>query len=185
MPGMIPEWARRARGAWTHTGRSRPPFAIPPGPGQESVWDYPRPPAIDPIASEVVVRAGTVVIARSTACVRVLETASPPTIYIPPADVVMADLVPASGESFCEWKGAARYWSVVIPGERLERVAWSYPDPLGEFRQLRDYVSFYPARLDCRIDGVRATPQAGGFYGGWITPDIVGPFKGDPGTAGW
>jgi uncharacterized protein (DUF427 family) len=182
---MIPEWAKRARSGWTHTGGRRPPFAATPGPGQESVWDYPRPPALDPLDREVIVRAGDLVIARSSACLRVLETASPPTIYLPPGDLTPGCVVPAPGRSFCEWKGEARYWSVVAPGGRLERAGWSYPEPLSGFEQLRDYVSFYPSRLECFIDGVRATSQPGGFYGGWITPNIVGPFKGEPGTEGW
>src|SRR6185436_5819377 len=127
---MIPEWVRRARSGWKHTGGERPPFAETPGPGQESVWDYPRPPAIDAFDREVVVRLGDTVIGRSTACLRILETASPPTIYLPPGDLVAAHLAAAPGRSFCEWKGEARYWSVTVSGRRLERVGWSYPQPL-------------------------------------------------------
>ena len=164
--------------------RVRPAFAIPPGPGQESVWDYPRPPVVRPDPREVVVSAGGVEIARTTRAVRVLETASPPTFYIPPGDV-RHPLEPAPGATWCEWKGQARYWTVVAGDDRLERVAWSYPSPAAPFESLRDYIAFYPARLACSVDGIRVEPQPGRFYGGWITPEVVGPFKGEPGTEGW
>jgi uncharacterized protein (DUF427 family) len=181
----IPDWARRARAHWRYRGQERPPFALEPGPGQESVWDYPRPPRIDRVSGEVLVRHGGVVLARSARALRVLETASPPTVYLPPDDVTPHVLVPASGSSRCEWKGTAAYWSVVLPDERLDRVAWSYPAPLPEFEALAGYVSFYPALVECWIGGARAEPQPGGFYGGWVTPEIVGPMKGWPGTESW
>ncbi len=173
------------RYGWKTIGAARPPFAVEPGPGQESVWDYPRPPRLDPDSREVVVRMGTLEIARSRSAVRVLETASPPTFYIPPGDVRMEALERATGSSYCEWKGAARYWSVEANGEHLVRVAWSYPDPLPAFDSIRDFVSFYPARLECFVDGERVRPQPGGFYGGWLTNEIVGPVKGDPETGSW
>jgi uncharacterized protein (DUF427 family) len=181
---MIPEWARRARGGWRYSGLERPSFATTPGAGQESVWDYPRPPLLDDEPREVVVRAGDVLIGRSVRCLRVLETASPPTVYLPPEDVDFTRLEPVSGSSRCEWKGEARYWTVVAPGRRLERVGWSYSAPFAEFAALKDFVSFYPGR-ECYVLGTRVLPQPGGFYGGWITPEIVGPFKGEPGTEGW
>ncbi|MEZ5292041.1 MAG: DUF427 domain-containing protein [Vicinamibacterales bacterium] len=170
---------------WLHVGRARPPFAVEPGPGQESVWDYPRPPRIAPDGREVVVTAGEFVVARSTRAVRVLETASPPTFYLPAADVTPGVLVPAAGSSYCEWKGQAGYWTVVTPGGRHERVAWSYPAPLPAFAAIRDFVAFYAGRIECFVNGERVRSQAGDFYGGWITDDIVGPFKGESGTSGW
>ncbi len=134
---------------------------------------------------EVVVRVGDVDVARTRRALRVLETASPPTVYIPPADVVTAYLQPAPGASGCEWKGTARYWSVRVESVVLDAVGWSYDDPLPAFATIRGHLSFYPGRIACYIDGVRVTAQAGGFYGGWVTPDIIGPFKGEPGTHGW
>ena len=134
---MIPDWARRGRGGWQYDGRTRPPFAIAPGPGQESVWDYPRPPRLEPEPRTVVVRVGDVLVGRSRACVRVLETASPPTIYMPPGDLVPGGLEAAAGASRCEWKGEARYWTVVAGGQRLTRAGWSYPHPFPEFAAAR------------------------------------------------
>lgn len=178
------DWIARRRSAWRHRGRDRPPFAVEPGPGQESVWDYPRPPRIEPDARRVLVRHGERVLADSSRCLRVLETASPPTFYVPPDDVARELLAPADGSSFCEWKGAARYWSLRAAPSAAP-VAWTYDDPLPEFSALRGHFAFYPARLECRVGGQRAEPQPGGFYGGWVTPDVVGPFKGEPSSAGW
>ncbi len=167
---------------WNYTGSGRPEFAIEPAPGQESVWDYPRPPAIVDDTRLVEVFEGDRRIASTRAAVRVLETASPPTFYLPPESVEPGALEPAGGASFCEWKGAARYWSVA---GKPEPVAWSYPTPSAAFLRLRDYVGFYPGRLACFVDGERVRPQPGGFYGGWITDEIVGPVKGEPGTGHW
>ncbi len=163
----------------------RPDFAVVPGPGQESVWDYPRPPRIAPDSREVAVRAFGVLVARTRRSIRVLETASPPTFYLPPGDVRLDLLEPAAGTSHCEWKGTARYWNLRLPDRRLERVAWSYPEPTPGFEAIRGWLAFYPARVECSVDGLRVEPQPGAFYGGWITPEVVGPFKGEPGTAGW
>jgi uncharacterized protein (DUF427 family) len=168
---------------WDNTGRDRPDFAIEPRPGQESVWDYPRPPAIRRDTRLVEVRDGENVIARSRSSYRVLETASPPTFYLPPADVDLDRLVEAKGSSICEWKGLAKYWA--LEREPSVPVAWAYPRPRPRFEAIRDYVSFYPGRIDCFVDGVRVAAQAGAFYGGWITAEIVGPFKGEPGTGHW
>jgi uncharacterized protein (DUF427 family) len=164
---------------------SRPPFAVAPGPREESVWDYPRPPVVVRDPREIVVRAGGVEIARTRSAFRVLETASPPTFYLPLADVHREHLEPAGGRSYCEWKGEARYWHVVAGGARIERAAWSYPDPLPPYKEIQWHLAFYAALLDCQVDGVRVVPQPGRFYGGWITPEVVGPFKGEPGTEGW
>lgn len=176
----------RARAMWRWVGDERPPFAITPRAGEESVWDYPRPPRLVADPREVVVRFGDVEIARTRSALRLLETASPPTFYLPQRDIRMAQLVPADGSSLCEWKGEAGYWSVIgAGGARLDRVAWSYPAPFEEFAALRDHIAFYPQPLDCRVDGVRVQPQPGRFYAGWITPEVVGPFKGEPGSGGW
>ena len=169
---------------WDNTGQGRPDFAVAPGPGQESVWDYPRPPALADCTQTVEVRADDVLLARSTRAKRVLETASPPTIYLPPEDIVLDELRAVAGSSFCEWKGAASYWGLArAPG--APPVAWSYPEPLPRFAPLRGWLSFYPGRVACFLDGERVRPQEGGFYGGWVTNAIVGPWKGAPGTANW
>jgi uncharacterized protein (DUF427 family) len=174
------ERIERARAMWRYVGEDRPPFARAPGHGQESVWDYPRPPRLAPDARLVVVKAGDIEVARSARTLRVLETASPPTFYIPAADV----LAPAEGNSHCEWKGRARYWSLKLLAER-RGVAWCYPEPLPPYEALADYFGFYPQYLDCFVDGVPVQPQPGDFYGGWITPELVGPFKGEEGSHGW
>jgi len=182
----LPDWARRARVGWRWTGAGRPPFADAPRPGQESVWDYPRPPRLDPVERHVLVQLGGCVIADTRAAVRALETAHPPTYYIPRADVRSNCLVPEPGTSLCEWKGAASYWTVRNDeGVVAERGAWSYEDPFPEFEAIRGHVSFYPARFECFVDGERVLPQPGGFYAGWVTSDVAGPFKGGAGSAGW
>jgi len=180
----VPSWAQRGRGKWRWTGAERPEFAAAAGPGQESVWDYPRPPRVERDARVVEVRAGDALVARTVRALRVLETASPPTFYLPPGDVV-ARLTPALGTSRCEWKGEARYWDVRVEGACEAQSAWCYPEPFEEFAALAGYVSFYPARFDCTVGGVIVRQQPGGFYGGWVTPELVGPFKGDPGSESW
>lgn len=174
-----------ARDAWQWRGAARPAFAVPPGPDQVSVWDFPRPPRLVADSREVVIRWGEVEIARTQRAVLVLETAHPPGFYLPLADVAQRFLQPAAGGSFCEWKGPARYWDLVDGARRLAGVAWSYPQPLAGAEALADHIAFYPRALDCRVDGALVEPQPGGFYGGWITPELVGPFKGDPGSNGW
>jgi uncharacterized protein (DUF427 family) len=180
-----PDWLQAARDQWQWRGHGRPPFAVPPGPGQVSVWDFPRPPALAPDTREVVVTWGGLEVARTRRAIRVLETAHPPSFYLPWSDVARHLLQPAPGGSYCEWKGPARYWSLVDGEKRLPGVAWSYPEPLAGAEALADCVAFYPTALDCRVDGAPVRPQPGGFYGGWITPELVGPFKGDPGSGGW
>ncbi len=152
----------------------------------ESVWDYPRPPRLEPVSKRITVTLGEAVIADSTRAHRILETSHPPVYYIPLADIAEGALEPAGGRrSLCEWKGAASYYDVV-GGRRAERAAWTYHDPEPGFEPIRDAVAFYPAHMDeCTVGGEKVTPQPGGFYGGWITKDLVGPFKGAPGTAGW
>lgn len=171
---------------WRWDGSERPPFAEAPGEGQESVWDYPRPPRLVPDGRPVVVVVGRTAVAETTRALRMLETASPPTFYIPKSDIRMELLRPARGESHCEWKGRAEYWSVRTPeGDVAEAAVWGYPEPLPPFEALRDHLSFYPSKVDCHVDGELVRPQPGGFYGGWITPELVGPFKGGAGSAGW
>ena len=178
---------KHARSMWQYTGVERPPFAEAPAPGQESVWDYPRPPRLEPDAREIVVRVGEVEIVRTRHALRMLETASPPTIYLPFADAVPGVLVatPRAGRSSCEWKGSAMYWSVVLGNTRLDAVAWSYPEPYAPYEALRDCFSLYPGRVACFVDGERVVAQDGGFYGGWVTSEIRGPWKGGPGTGSW
>jgi uncharacterized protein (DUF427 family) len=172
---------------WRYTGDDRPTFATPPGPGEESVWDYPRPPRLARDSREVIIRVGEIEVARTRRAIRVLETASPPTFYIPFADA-QADLLvatPEAGSSHCEWKGGARSWSIETPDDRLDGVAWSYPQASEPYEALRDCFSVYPGRLLCLVEGQRVRAQEGGFYGGWVTNEIVGPWKGGSGTSGW
>ena len=162
------------------------PEPIEPGPGQESVWDYPRPAIAEPTDVHIVIEHRGVRIAETRAAIRVLETSHPPQYYIPPQDITNGVLEPAPGRSLCEWKGQARYWDVVAGGDRLAKVGWSYSDPTPGFRILTDDVAFYPAPFDrITVDGEVVTPQPGEFYGGWITSRVVGPFKGVPGSRFW
>jgi uncharacterized protein (DUF427 family) len=174
-----------ARSHWHWRGQARPPFAVEPNRHQESVWDYPRPPRLETDPREVVIRWGTLVVARSMRAIRALETAHPPSFYIPLDDIAPGLLQPAEGTSLCEWKGPARYWSLVDGERRLAKVAWSYPRPLAGSEALRDGVAFYCHALECTVGSAIVAPQPGGFYGGWITPELVGPFKGAPGSEGW
>jgi uncharacterized protein (DUF427 family) len=162
------------------------PRPLPAGPGQESAWSYPRPAVAEPTARRLRIVHRGVVVADTAHGVRTLETSHPPTYYFPPADVDLDRHRPASGRSICEWKGAARYHDLVVEGDILPSVAWSYPSPTPAFLSLKDHLAFYAAPFDlCEVDGERATPQPGGFYGGWITSREVGPFKGVPGSRLW
>lgn len=165
------------------TADRRPEFAIEPGPGQESVWDYPRPPAIVRDNRIVVIRDGDEVIARSNGSYKVMETASPPTFYLPRDDVNMDSLVAVTDQTYCEWKGTASYWA--LANNPALPVAWSYERPRARFSAIKDYLAFYPGRVDCSLGDEQVQAQAGRFYGGWITSEVVGPFKGDPGTGHW
>jgi len=176
----------RARAQWSASGHPRPDVIETPGPGQESVWSFPRPPRVEPCVHPIRVVFGGEVIARSDAALRLLETSHPPTYYVPPGDIAWDRLERAAGSSMCEWKGIARYWTVRVGDRVAARAAWSYPDPFDDFAALADHVAFYCAAMDaCLVGGERADPQPGGFYGGWITRHMVGPFKGGPGTNGW
>lgn len=159
---------------------------IEPGPGRESVWDYPRPPAIARDGRRVIVRLADETIADTRRAIRVLETSHPPTWYLPLDDVAERFLRPGEGASVCEWKGRATYFDVVVGDARAIDAAWTYPVPSAAYAALADHVAFYAGRIDeVTVDGEVVRPQPGGFYGGWITDDVVGPFKGDPGTRGW
>ena len=162
------------------------PRRISPGPGQESVWDYPRPPRLEPTSKRIQVIFGGVPIADTQRAYRILETSHPPVYYLPPEDIDMSHLRPAAGGSFCEWKGQASYFDVAA-GERVAgQAAWTYRQPALGYEAIAGYIAFYAGPMDaCYVDGERVEPQPGGFYGGWVTADVVGPFKGEPGTWGW
>jgi len=148
---------------------------------RESVWDYPRPPRLEPSSKTVRVMLGGEVIAESSRAYRVLETSHPPTWYIPKADIKMELLRPTRKSSFCEWKGQASYWSAAS----AENAAWSYESPNASFKAIQGHLAFYPSRFECYVDDERVVAQPGDFYGGWITQDIAGPYKGGAGTSGW
>ena len=158
----------------------------PAGPGQESVWDYPRPPRLQASSEHVVVMLGAVVVVDTRRALRVLETSHPPTYYLPLADTAEGAFVPAEGTSWCEWKGQAVYLDVVGGSFVAAGAAWTYPTPSPAFADLIDHVALYPGRMDrCTVDGEPVGAQVGGFYGGWVTAAVVGPFKGGPGSVGW
>jgi uncharacterized protein (DUF427 family) len=162
------------------------PQRLVPGPGQESVWDYPRPPRVELVARRLRVVVGGRTVAETTRGQRVLETSHPPVYYFPADDVDAASLRPVAGTTGCEWKGTARYFDVVVGEDVRRRAVWAYPQPTAGMEAIRDAVAFYAGLADeCTVAGQVVAPQPGGFYGGWITPDVVGPFKGGPGTAGW
>ncbi|GGI45637.1 uncharacterized protein (DUF427 family) [Agromyces flavus] len=162
------------------------PVPDPLGPGQESVWDYPRPPRVEQVDLRVTIELGGERVVDTRDVVRVLETSHPPVYYLPISAFADGTLSPAEGASFCEFKGAARYLDVHGGGRIAERAAWNYPDPSTGFEALRDRVAVYAGPMDaCTIDGEQVTPQPGSFYGGWITSWVVGPFKGGPGSMGW
>jgi uncharacterized protein (DUF427 family) len=154
--------------------------------GQESVWSYPRPPLAAPSLKRLAIIHRGMTVADSEAVVRTLETSHPPSYYVPPSDVAMALLEKTDKRSFCEWKGVAVYYDVVIGEERIRDAAWTYPDPTAAFAVLKDHIAFYASAFErCLIDGKPVSPQPGGFYGGWITDDVKGPFKGVPGSRFW
>jgi len=159
---------------------------VVPGPGQESVWDYPRPPRVEPVADRIRVVVGGEAIADTIRASRVLETAGAPVYYLPREDVRMDRLRPSAATTYCEWKGVASYWSYVADRRRIEDVAWSYERPAPGFEAIAGHLAFYAGRVDeAWVGGELVTPQPGGFYGGWMTPRIVGPVKGEPGSRGW
>lgn len=159
---------------------------IKPGPGQESVWDYPRPPAVQPCDLKIRIIVCGILIAETERAIRVLETSHPPVYYLPPDDIQMALITTSDHGSFCEWKGYATYHSLQVKDRTITNIAWSYSSPTERFESIAGCLAFYPSKVDeCYVDGERVQSQAGDFYGGWITQNIVGPFKGGPGTMGW
>ncbi len=162
------------------------PNKVVPGPGQESVWDYPRPPRLEPVSAPIKVIFNGVVIAETTHAMRVLETSHPPVYYIPPEDIRREYFSRTEHASFCEWKGQAAYYTIAVDGREAANAAWFYPNPTPSFFGIKDHLAFYPSKMDaCFVGDEQVTSQPGDFYGGWITKNIVGPFKGDPGTWGW
>lgn len=162
------------------------PQRDPVGPGQESVWDYPRPPALDPSTEHVQVwHAGTLV-ADSRRAVRVLETSHAPVYYLPPEDVRLEHVEPVARRTWCEFKGAASYGDLVIGDARSQAACWWYADPTPGFRTIAGWIAFYPSRVDrITVDGETVRSVGGDFYGSWVTARVAGPFKGGPGTEGW
>ncbi|MGA8257579.1 MAG: DUF427 domain-containing protein [Nocardioides sp.] len=162
------------------------PKPDPIGPDQESVWDYPRPPRLETSTDSIEVVLGGVTVAVTTRSWRVLETSHPPTYYLPRSAFIDGALRPAAGSSSCEWKGRAAYFDVVGGDRVAPRAGWTYPTPTPAFADLADAVAVMPAAMDrCVVNGEVVVPQAGGFYGGWITSRVVGPFKGEPNSWGW
>jgi uncharacterized protein (DUF427 family) len=162
------------------------PRPTTPGPGQESVWDYPRPPRLERVAKRLRVVVAGISIADTTSGFRVLETSHPPVYYIPAGDVTPGVLTENARTSYCEFKGTATYLDLTIGDRTIRDVAWTYRNPSARFAEIRDCVAFYASRVDeCYVDDERVLAQAGDFYGGWITRDVVGPFKGEPGPWGW
>ena len=150
------------------------------------MWDYPRPPRIEPSSEHLTVSFGGRTIADTHRSLRVLETSQPPAYYVPRADVDMDLLVPALGRSFCEWKGEASYFDVVLdPMTRTDQAAWTYEHPTEPFEAIRNHLAFYAQKLSCTVDGESVDANQGTFNGGWITSKVVGPFKGGPGSAWW
>ncbi len=159
---------------------------LEPQPGQESVWDYPRPPRLEETAKHIQIIFNGITIADTHQAKRVLETSHPPVYYIPLEDIKQEHLVKSARSTYCEWKGHGAYYSLVVGDKRLDDVAWYYPEPTPAFAAIANHVAFYPAPMDvCYVDGEKVEPQPGNFYGGWITSDIVGPFKGALGSWGW
>lgn len=164
----------------------RRPIPIKPKPGEESVWDYPRPPRLEHVSKRVQIVFGGTLIVDTDECFRVLETSHPPVYYCPPEGIAEGVLKPVSGSSLCEWKGRADYFDVHANGKVAPRAAWRYAAPRQAFVAIADFVAFYAGPMDrCSVGGERVTPQPGDFYGGWLTPKIIGPFKGEPGSQGW
>lgn len=162
------------------------PIPDKPRPGQESVWDYPRPPRLEEFKGSITIELGGVTIASTTAAWRVLETSHPPTYYLPASSFIEGSLRTADGSSWCEWKGQASYFDLVSPQRVASRAAWTYVSPTRGFTAIAGALAVMPALVNrCTVDGEEVVPQPGGFYGGWITSLVAGPFKGVPGSMGW
>lgn len=170
-----------ARGRWQYRGQVRPDFAQSAGPGQESVWDFPRPPRIEPVSEPVRVYAGDRLVAQTLRCQRVLETAGAPTYYLPPEDVNVQLLEREGEASLCEWKGVACLFTVA----GHQGAGWCYERTFPEFASIRGWLAFYPTLLDCYVGDEQVTAQPGGYYGGWVRGNLTGPIKGEPGSSAW
>lgn len=175
----------RARAAWNYRGQQRPVFAETPAAGQESVWDYPRPPVYVADRRRVEVYAGESPLACTDHSIRALETGSPPTFYLPPDCVERRLLSPSRRRTFCEWKGEARYFDVHGSQGIVRDAIWCYPNAADDAAAIAGWFACYPSLLRCFVDGEPVRAQPGGYYGGWVTDDIVGPWKGQPGTEHW
>ncbi len=163
-----------------------PPIPIPPQPGQESVWDYPRPARLEDTDKQLRVIFNGVTIAETHSAKRVLETSHPPVYYIPAADIKLEHLIETARRTWCEWKGWSTYYDISVGDRQVANAVWRYIDPTPNFVGIRDSYSFYASLMDaCYVNDELVAPQQGDYYGGWITVDIVGPFKGEPGTRGW
>ena len=173
-----------ARSKWQFRGQSRPPFADPTGPGDLSVWDFPRPPRLESVRSELRVAHQENLLAQTTNGMRVLETAGAPTYYFPPQDVRADLLLEIQQPSMCEWKGIATSFAL-LDQPNGPAVAWCYRETFAEFETIRGWYAFYPSRLACHVGDEQVQPQPGGYYGGWVTRNLKGPIKGDPGTGHW
>ena len=168
---------------WRFDGTVRPEFAEKTEDGQESVWDYPRPPVLETVSKHILVKTkNSTIVAETTNSIRILETASPPTYYLPES-ALKVDLVELKESSFCEWKGTAGYLS--LAGSNLYPIGWFYRSPTVSFSSIKNHVGFYPGRIKCWLEGELVKPQPGFFYGGWVTDDLAGPFKGEPDTGWW
>ena len=178
---MMEEDARvlAAREQWRYRGQERPPFAIEPAHGQLSVWDFPRPPMSEPVPATLTVRAGDQLLAKTERGIRICETAGAPTYYFPPEDVI-AEVNGQGPGSICEWKGLAE--SVTVGG--IRDAGWRYIRMFPAFAELHEWIAFYPMQVDCFVGDEQVTPQPGGYYGGWVTRELVGPIKGEPGISG-
>lgn len=183
----MPERSAKTQQAyWREFPRERPVRIETPGPGQESVWDYPRPPRVEPVPERLRVDFAGVTIAETTRGLRVIEAAGPPVYYFPPENVKRQFLVPMRHTTLCEWKGTARYFTLGVRGRESEAAAWTYPDPDAGYEAIAGYVGFHAGRVDaCYVADERVRAQPSDYYGGWATSRIVGPFKGGPGTERW
>lgn len=171
---------------WRNVKRDRPQVIDTPGPGQESVWDYPRPPRLETVQHYVRIVHQDVVLADTHEAFRVCETAGPPVYYIPVEFVSFDHLVQSKSDiTLCEWKGLATYWTLKYNDQTIEDVAWSYPKPFPGYETLKNALAFFPGKIDCFVNDEHVQPQPGKYYGGWVTSNITGPFKGEPGSKGW
>jgi uncharacterized protein (DUF427 family) len=184
MPSLSPEDQAKIE-EWRAFERRRPEHIDTPGPGEESVWDYPRPPRVEPVAARLRVELAGQLIAKTERGQRVIETAGAPVYYFPPEDILAESLRPSDHSTLCEWKGRARYWHLQIGGQYIANAAFGYPDPLEGYEAIAGYLAFYPQNLDCYLNDELVRPQPGYFYAGWVSSGIRGPIKGAPGTEAW